>query len=635
MSHDNTRQATIGAAGHVDHGKTTLIKALTDTDTDRLKEEKERGMTIDLGFAPLDLPGGQRVGIVDVPGHERFLKNMLAGVTGVDIALLVIAADEGVMPQTREHLDILQLLETRRGVVALTKCDMVDPDWLDLVEEEIRAELSDTFLKNTKIMRVSAITGLGISDLGAELSQLAAEVEEKPDTGPFRLPVDRVFTIQGFGTVVTGTLVSGTIHVGDAVEILPNKLSARVRNIEVHDRKSQNAQAGTRVAINLAGALTSDIKRGDVLVPPEYLRPSRRVDAYIRLLSSTPQPIKSRTRIRLHIGAAEHLGRLTVIGNSKIAPGGEGYIQFISESDVVAARKDRFVIRSYSPMHTIGGGTILGSNAPKRKSADPEALRQLESLKRGDPKHILEDALLLAPGPVGIKDIATKAGLSEAESSELVEQLASEEIVRTLEGGRIIHSAVLASLTSRIVAELTSYHQTNSLKTGMPREDLKAASAKAIDSKAFAALISEMMRQNLATATENLVKLPDFSVTPNESQARAISLLTSLYETAGYNPPAAQDALLQVGENGKDAMQYLIDKKVIVKIDEGIYLSAATIEQAEKMLREKLADGGRITVSEFRDLTGSSRRFALPLLQYFDDKRITRREGDERVLVAK
>jgi selenocysteine-specific elongation factor len=635
MPQEDSGHIIIGTAGHVDHGKTTLIRALTGIDTDRLKEEKERGMTIDLGFASFTLPGGRKVGIVDVPGHERFLKNMLAGATGVDVVLLVIAADEGVMPQTREHLEILELLEAGKGVVALTKSDMVEEDWLALVEDDVRAALKSTFLRNAPVVRVSGTTGAGVKELADVLAALVADTQAKSSSGPFRLPVDRVFTMTGFGTVVTGTLVSGVIRVGDAVRVLPQGIETRVRQIQVHGAKEQEAQAGTRVAVNLAGVEMTDVERGCVLVPPGYLAASPRIDAFIRMLPDAPKPLKSRARVRLHIGTAEHIGRLNVLGAGEIPAGAEGYIQFISETPTVAARGDKFVLRSYSPMRTIGGGTVLDPNPPKHRPSDRRVIDTLETRRKGEPSDLLEDALLIAPGPVALKDAAVRVGVSEQEAKTLVDGLGEAGKTILLEGNRVIHSVVFSALASRIAGALEEYHRSNPLKAGMPKEELRASLGRGMDLKSFVAVLGEMERLGQVTASENTVRLPGHEVRLTDDQKRAADAIERVYRESGFNAPTSEEGMAQGGPNARNVFQYLVESGALVKIDEGLFLHRETVAQAEATLRKHLSDGGKITVSEFRNLTGSSRKYVVPLLEYFDTKRITRRIGDERVLMSR
>lgn len=633
MPQKATRHIIIGTAGHVDHGKTTLIKALTGIDTDRLKEELERGMTIDLGFAFLSLAGGQLAGIVDVPGHERFLRNMLAGATGVDVVLLVIAADEGVMPQTKEHLEILELLEARRGVVALTKSDMVDPEWLDMVEEDVRSALSATFLRDANIVRVSGVTRTGIEELRTELARLIEDAEQKSQEGPFRLPVDRVFTLTGFGTIVTGTLVSGTIRVGDPVRIMPQGTETRVRQLQVHGTKESEAAAGARVGVNLVGVEVADVERGNVLVPPGYLAPSARVDAFLRLLPDAPKPLRSRTRIRLHMGTAEHIGRVNVLGAQEIPPGGEGYAQFTSETPVVAARGDRFVIRSYSPMHTIGGGAVLDPKADRHRLKDARVIETLETRLRGEPADLLEDVLLKAQVPLPLKDAAARTGLSESRIGPLVDRLHNDERVVRLDGNRIAHAAVFASLSARTIASLEDFHRVHPLKAGMPKEELRATLGRGLDQKTFTAVLSEMEQLGLVVASENNVRLPGHEVRLSDEENRAAEAIEKVYRDLGFSAPSVEQVEGK-SPGDKEVFRYLVETGRLVKIAEGLYLHRETVETAEKLLRNRLTGGEKITVSEFRDLTASSRKYAVPILEYFDSKRITRRVGDGRVLVG-
>jgi len=622
----------IGTAGHVDHGKTTLIRALTGIDTDRLKEEKERGMTIDLGFASFSLPGGRKVGIVDVPGHERFLKNMLAGATGVDLVLLVIAADEGVMPQTREHLEILELLEAKKGVVALTKVDMVDEEWLEVVEEDVRQSLAGTFLDGAPIVRVSGVTGEGVSELVSVLARIVEEIDARSVVGPFRLPVDRVFTMTGFGTVVTGTLVSGSINVGDAAEILPQGIAARVRGLHVHGVKHDRVEAGNRVAVNLVGVEVGDLARGSVLVPPGYLRPSRLVDVLLRVLPEAPGPVTSRARVRLHIGTAEVLGRLKILDREQIPPGGEGLAQFAAETPVVSARGDRFVIRSYSPMRTIGGGVVLVPNAPRRRRFDPKAIEALAARKRGDAVDLVEDALLAAAGGSVHRQLAESAGLSEEIVSDALAALTASGRAKRLGPERWIHETNYAQTAARIEAALQAYHESNRFRAGMPREELRLAAARAMDVRTFGAMLAALEAAGRVVCDEKSVRLTSHEVRLDDEEQRLSDRIEELFRSAGLNPPSVQEATAGGGQLAHDIFALLVERGRLVKLAEDCYLHADALAAARSALVEHLKAKGQITVSEFRDLVGSSRKYIVPLLEYFDAERVTRRVGDIRVL---
>lgn len=610
------KNITIGTAGHVDHGKTTLIKALTGIDTDRLKEEKERGMTIDLGFASLDLPNGAHAGIVDVPGHERFIKNMLAGAGGVDLALLVIAADESVMPQTVEHLEILQLLEVKRGVIALTKADLVDADWIEAVEEDVRKALEGTFLADAPIIPVSSTTGQGLPELLAAIQDASEGVEARDSSGPFRLPIDRVFTLTGFGTVVTGTLVAGTVKVGDAVEVLPKGLKSRVRQIQIHGRKVESASAGSRVAMNLAGLEVSDLERGDVCATPETLKASSLLDLRLTLLKSA-KPLKNRTRVRLHVGTAELLGRLTLLDRDDLKPGDQAYAQFRSETPAAAARNDRFVIRSYSPMTTIGGGVIIEPNARRHRRFDASTISALTTSSKGSPEELLEQELKQSP-----------TGKTSA-SHELVESLKQQGKIIELPGGRAMHSSVLAHHADKIRSTLQFFHEKNPLKLGMPKEELRNTAGKAFDAKGFASLLEYIAQAGEISTSDTLVSLAGREVSLKPEQQSAADRMLEALQKAGLNVPSPDEL------GPREILDLLVQRGEVIRVTQDLYFHHETIERAERTVREYIGKNGKITVSEFRDATGSTRKYALPILEYFDSKKVTRRLGDERVLVKR
>lgn len=622
----------VGTAGHVDHGKTTLIRALTGVDTDRLKEEKQRGMTIDLGFAWFTLPSGGSVGIIDVPGHERFLKNMLAGASGIDVVLLVIAADEGVMPQTVEHLEILELLETRKGIVALTKCDMVDEDWLEIVEDDIRERLAGTFLETAPIVRVSGTTSSGLPELIKTLDAMCEEVTQRAGSGPFRIPIDRVFTMTGFGAVITGTLMSGTIRTGDALEILPTGLHSRVRQIEVHEHKQDEAVAGTRVAINLAGVETDQLHRGDVLAPPGYLKPTRLLDAHVRLLENAPWPLRSRMRIRLHIGAAELLGRVTVLNQDEIKPGDEGFIVFRSEEPLTAARGDRFVIRSYSPMLVIGGGSVIEPNPAKHKRFDASVVDALIAKRQGDPRDLVEQ-VLLGGSAMAATEIAKTAVMPEAEATSALEDLLAEARLVKLDTGKLIHTVSYSTISERISQSLTTYHAANPLKAGLSKEELRAGVARGLDQKTFNSLLNSLQAEGRIEVAGSLVKLAGHQLSLSPEQERLAKDLETTYLDGKFNPPMIEDVIARFGKAAVEMIDFLASQHRLVKIDEGLYFHPEAIAAAEHLIRNEITTNGPMTVSTFRDLTGSSRKYIVPMLGYFDDQRLTRRMGDQRVLM--
>lgn len=626
------RNIIVGTAGHVDHGKTTLIRALTGTETDRLKEEKERGMTIDLGFASLRLPNGASVGIVDVPGHERFIKNMLAGAGGVDIALLVIAADESVMPQTVEHLEILQLLEVKCGVVALTKSDMVEAEWLDVVAEDVRTALAGTFLADCPIVPVSAMTGMGLQDLFYAIQEACESIDTKDATGPFRLPIDRVFTLTGFGTVVTGTLVSGTVTLGDAVEIVPGLEKSRVRQLQVHGKKVERCSAGTRVAMNLVGLDVSDLKRGDVCAAPGTVRESNVLDLRLSLLPNAPKPLKNRARIRVYVGTAELIGRVTVLDREEILPGDQAFVQFRSELPIGAMRGDRLVVRSYSPMLTIGGGTVIEPCARRHRRFDPNLILALESSSRGTPEELVEQAIRACAGGAVRVDLGRLTGVDDL--SQSVESLKRNGRVVELENGRLIHAAAAHDLEVSIVQSLTGFHESNRLKPGMPKEELRNTVGKSFDPRTFSAFLARMAREDEISVAEAVVSLRNRTPAFTKEEKAAVSRLLSGLEESGINVPSASELLGNITPStAKEILDLLTYRGEIVKIAEDLYLLPGTVRSAEGIVRRHLEANGRITVSDFRDLTKTSRKYALPILEYFDEKKVTRRVGDERVLL--
>jgi selenocysteine-specific elongation factor len=629
------KHVIIGTAGHVDHGKTTLIKALTGTDTDRLKEEQERGMTIDLGFAALTLPDGTPAGIVDVPGHERFLKNMLAGAGGVDVVLLVIAADESVMPQTKEHLDILRLLDVKNGVVALTKADMVDPDWLEVVEDDVRGQLEGTFLEEAPIIRVNSLKGTGIPELKKALLSAVSRTEQKNTAIPFRLPVDRVFTRPGFGTVITGTLVAGTMRVGDSVEVLPKELSSRVRGLHSHGKKQETVEAGTRVAVNLAGVETEELERGALLVAPGTLAPTQLFDATLRLLPEAPKELKNRARVRVYLGTAEILGRVQIIGVEQLEPGKHAYVQFRAEEPFACARGDRFVVRSYSPMRTIGGGVVLDAAPGRHKRMDPSVVNALAAKERGTPDDLLETWLRGAPSGAMIRDAGKGAGLSEVDVQAALTTLQERSDVVRLDRDRVIHRTALSTATDRALNSLATYHTANPLRPGMPKEELRGALGRTVDPKAFAALLHYWQSEGRVTTDQTSVRRADFQVELNPRQQALLERVAAIYRDAKFNVPSLEEVSEDVGAP-PDAIAAMIrvgqDQGLFAKIAEGLYYHRDTLDEAKRIVREQIGTAGSITVSQFRDITGSSRKYALPVMEYFDAVKFTRRRGDERIL---
>ncbi|WP_422836343.1 selenocysteine-specific translation elongation factor [Ammonifex degensii] len=633
------KRVIIGTAGHVDHGKTALIKALTGIDTDRLKEEKERGISIELGFAYLDLPSGIRAGIVDVPGHERLVRTMLAGAHGIDLVLLVVAADEGVMPQTREHVDIIGLLGIGRGVVALTKIDLVEPDWLELVQEEVKEYLTGTSLRDAPIVPVSAVTGEGLAELVRVLDALAQEVTEKPATGPVRLPLDRVFTVAGFGTVVTGTLVSGTIRVGDTLSILPPGKTVRVRQLQVHKQRVEEARAGQRVAANLVGVEAGEIERGNVLVTPGAYSAVTLLDAKLYLLPNA-RPLKHRAKVRFHLGTTEVSAQLHLLDREELAPGEEALLQLLLEEPVVAAKEDRFVIRSFSPPLTVGGGRVLALPRMKYKRFRPEVLQYLGRLAEGELKDQVEAYLHKENRPVSLGTIAEALTEEKERVIQVLEELSNEEKVKLIKvEGQVYACAATAyrQLREKACSLVARYLEEYPLREGMPKEELRSRLLPQFGVRAFQALLEEWAGEGALSLTAQAVSLPGQAHPSAEDQER-IASLEEVYRRGGLQPPSLREAASLIGVEEKRAEEYqgyLLRSGRLVKVAEGIIFHQEVLAAAEAQVVAALKERGEITVAEVRDLLSTSRKYVVPLLEYLDGKRVTRRVGDKRVLVKK
>lgn len=628
----------IGTAGHVDHGKTALVKAMTGIDTDRLKEEKDRGISIELGFASLNLSQGRKAGIVDVPGHERFIKNMLAGAGGFDLVLLVIAADEGVMPQTREHLDIIQLLQVKKGIVVLTKADLVDEEWLEMVREEVKDFLQGTILEDAPIADVSAVTGRGIPELIQLIDQLTMSVQAKTASGPPRLPVDRVFTITGFGTVVTGTLVTGFLKVGDVVEIQPEGLTARIRSLQVHGKKVGTAEAGQRVAVNIAGIEVDQIERGSVVAGSKSVTVTNRLDVRLLLLESAPKPVQNRSRIRFYLGTRETLGRVVLLDREELKPGSVAYAQLHLEEMAVAVKGDHFVIRSYSPMLTIGGGTVIDP-LPRRKHRRfrSDVLKALATREKGTPSDLVEQFLKGASQLYTAEDIASGTGLNAEAVFEAVGELAGKGAVKKVEGdGKdyFVHSDIYRQWSHEISKILNSYHTQFPLREGYPKEELRSRKFQSLSSKLYQCLLAQMDQDGLLKTTPRTVALRTFSPDPGGGLAIKIDKIRKIFIQSGFLPPSWTEACRAAGIDetaGQEIVQYLIRTGEIVKVSEDLFFQKNVFQEARDRVVDYLKEKGEITVGELRDILKTSRKYALPLLEFFDQEKITRRVGDKRL----
>ena len=628
---------TIGTAGHVDHGKSALVQALTGIDPDRLREEKERGLTIDLGYAWFTLPGGEEVSIVDVPGHERFIKNMLAGVGGIDLALLVIAADEGVMPQTREHLAICSLLHIKTGLIALTKIDLVEPDWLELVKDDVRGAVRETFLEDAPILPVSAKTGEGLAELRAAVRGLAAGVPPRGTDQLPRLPIDRVFTVKGFGTVVTGTLAAGALAVDERVEAYPRGLQAKIRGLQTHGRPVTAARAGQRTAINLQGLERAAIDRGDVVGLPGTLVSSLLVDGTLELLKDAPRAVKSRTRLRFHVGTSEIMARALLLDRGELEPGASGLVRFRLESPLIALPGDRFVVRSYSPIVTIGGGTLLDIDPPRFKRKTPALVAHLELLQTGSPEAILEEHVRHV-GTAGIRlaALAGRVPFGPERLRGLLDTLQKERRVLAVDRDWFIHPDSAARLRALAVQALEAFHRANPLKPGMSREELRGR-AGAVDERVFAFLLTALDAEGAVKTDRDKVRLASHEVRLSPDQQRVLDRLEEDFLRADAAPPSAEEALGRAGLGGDEEhelFQVLVQAGKLVRVKDSLYFHARALETIQTRVVALLQDRKEIGPGDIKDLLGISRKYAIPLLEFFDQRRVTTRVGERRILRA-
>ncbi len=630
-----TRHVVVGTAGHIDHGKTSLVKALTGIDTDRLPEEKARGITIDLGFAFLEEPDGLSIEIVDVPGHERFVKNMLAGVGGIDLAMLVVAADEGVMPQTREHLAICVLLHIKTGVVVLTKADLVEPDWLELVRDDVSHLLRGTFLAGAPIVAVSAKTGQGLDNLRAALRQAAATVPERRTDQLSRLPIDRVFTVKGFGTVVTGTLRAGRFAVDDRVEIHPKGLAAKIRGLQTHGHPVSEAWGGQRTAINVQGIERAAVERGDVVGLAGTLVTSELVDGTLELLPEAPRPLKSRDRIRFHAGTSEIMARALLLDRAELAPGERAFARFRLEGPLVALPGDRFVVRSYSPIVTIGGGTLLDVDPPRFKRKAPALVAHLRLLEGGTPEAIVEEHVRQR-GAAGVR-VAALAGrvpFGPDQLRQILGRLEAERRLVAIERDWYLHAESEARLRSRALAALDEFHRAHPLRAGMSREELRGRSGGA-DERVFAHLLAALDAERSVKVERDKVRLGSHTVRLSAEQQRAVDRIEQEFLKAEAAPPSPEEALARAGLSGDEEhelFQLLVADRRLVRVKESLYFHAAALDTIQDKVVTLLRERKEIGPGDIKDLLGISRKYAIPLLEHMDARRVTARVGEKRVL---
>ena len=632
------KQIILGTAGHIDHGKTSLIKAVTGIETDRLKEEKERGITIELGFASLDLPSGEHLGIVDVPGHEKFVKNMVAGATGIDIVVMVIAADEGVMPQTREHMEICTLLGVQHGLIAMTKTDMVDEEWLELALEDIREFSQETFLEDSPIIPVSSVTGQGIPDLVDALDKIAAQIPERRPSNLFRLPIDRVFTMKGFGTVITGSLVSGKVSVGETIMIYPSGITSKVRGIQVHNQSAEVAEVGMRTAINFQGLDKAAVIRGEVLSNPGALVTSYMVDVSFHYLASNQKPLKNRTLVRFHTGTSEVMGYLILLEQEELPPGQTVVVQLRLDSPVAIVKDDRFVVRSYSPVRTIGGGYVLNPAPQKHKRLKPEIIQGLKDLTNNDQDAIISYHIEQAGySGVSFSHLKIMTNLPDKKLDTQLQHLLSQKlIIQTDKENRIyIHQSTFDTLKQLFTDHLTEYHSTNPLKAGMPKEELKSKFPLLTDVKLFNQVLNQMIKSNQIVQEENTVRLEGHRVSLGQDQADIRKKIIKTYQDGGLQPPFFREIVKDLEADPKraqDVLTLLIEEGQIVKTKDDLYFDASAIDMLKAKLVDFLKSNGEMTTPQFKEMTGVSRKFLIPLIEYFDTEKVTLRVGDSRKL---
>lgn len=621
----------LGTAGHVDHGKTTLIKALTGIDTDRLKEEKERGMTIDLGFAYLDLPSGRRLGIVDVPGHEKFVRTMVAGAQGMDLVALIVAADEGIKPQTKEHLQICQLLGVKKGIVVITKTDLVDEELLELAREEIEDFVRDTFLEGAPIIEVSAVTGKGLRELLDAIDKLVDQVEQKPTDGIFRMPIDRIFTIRGFGTVVTGTVIAGEIKVGDEVEILPRGIKGRVRGLQVHGEKVERALAGQRTAVNLQGVEKEAIERGDVLAHSGVLRPTTLLDVVLFHLSDAPVPLRNGITLQFHIGTSHLLAKVILLGTDVLEPGERGFAQLRLERPVVALPFDRFVLRGSGIVQTWGGGTVLDAHPQKHRRFKKEVIEGLRRLLEGSVEEIvLYHARKASPRGLNEKELMIQTGLRKGVLAEALRKIVDQG-KGILIDGRLFLKDDLEEAKGSILKALEAFHRQNPMKIGASPEEIRGKGGQWPE-ELFERALEELIVQGDVEREGELVRLKGHKVSISEGELEEVERI--LLE-AQLTPPTPRELAERKGTDLpriKDLLALLVRKGKVVKVKEDLYFHRDVLEGFKEKLVQYLREKGKISIQDFKTLAGTSRKFAVPLAEYFDQIKVTLRIGDERVL---
>ena len=635
------KNVIIGTAGHVDHGKTCLIKALTGMDTDRLKEEKKRGITIENGFADM-LYGDYNISIIDVPGHEKFVRNMLAGIGGIDLVLLIVGLDEGIMPQTAEHFDILKMLKIKRGIVVLTKDDLVeDEDWKALVEEDVKEFLRGSFMEDAPIIRVSSYTGKNIEELKKLIGEELEKIPERDILpGAFRLPVDRVFTIEGHGTVITGTLMEGSVAVGDEIEIYPEETPVKVRNVQVHGENTDRAYAGQRTAINLAGIKKSDVNRGDVLAAPESLENSLMVDAAVEMFDDTTRTLLDGSRVHFYCGSSESLAKVVLMDREFLDKGSHGYAQLRLETPVAVKKGDRFIIRFYSPVESIGGGVVLDACPPKHKRNDKAVIDDMKIRETGSLKEILAvEAKEAGQNLITLEKAAVRLSATSDEVKKAAEELEKEGVLHRMTGfdGAYIHGDYINRVEESAENILKAYHDENPLSVGMDREEFRSRLIRSLrigEPKTAEAMISMLADDGKLKISEVSVALADFDVKYTPEHLKMREEIIGTYKSAGYEMPKTEEvtAAFKDGVSAGHIIEALCAEGILARISYQYCLDREKYDNAACIVKSEIASKGEITLAEFRDAIGVSRKFAVEILEHFDKVKLTKKVGDSRVL---
>ncbi len=641
------REIVLGTAGHVDHGKTSFIRALTGIETDRLKEEKKRGITIELGFAYLDLPCGHRLGIVDVPGHEKFVKNMVAGVSGMDLVAFIIAADEGIMPQTREHFEICRLLGVKQGLIIITKKDMVDEEWLEMVIEEVREYCQESFLEDAPLVSVSSISGEGMDEVRELLDSFVAAQQFHEVHGPFRLPVDRIFAIKGFGSVITGTSMSGRVSIGDELCFYPRDMVAKVRGIQVHSSDVEAVEAGHRTAINLQGVDTASVSRGMVAATPGSLLPGYMLDCEFLYLASNAKPLKHRARVRVHLGTAEIMGRISLLDRDLLQPGDTAGVQVLLEEAVAVWPGDHYVIRSYSPVATIGGGEVLGNMPPRKRKrlTDPDRGDNIKTFEilRGDDLEAKILLFLRERGSMGLSfdELAVRLGIFGKQLKKIITAPLSSRKIVVVDSAtqRYLEKSVTDRVEQSLLDTLERYHRENPLQAGLSKEELRSGLGRNVDQKVFHFCLNDLQKKDLVVQEDSAVRLASHQVALQADEKQLQKDLEDWYREKALAPATMRETMEHFGDYPealvKEVFSLLVREEKLIKVSETLYYDASAIRSLAEKVSGFIEKEGEIDAPRFKNLTGLTRKFSIPLLEYFDRIKLTIRVGDIRILRKK